>query len=132
MKLEAVKFEKIIVVGALFGAFAVLFGAFGAHGLKDFLIAHQMLEVYDTAVRYQFYHVFAIFITAFCMNEYQSKILKWAFVLFVVGILMFSGSLYILAITQYKMMGMITPIGGVFLIIGWVCIAASFFRRLNR
>ena len=107
-----------LILGSFFSLFTVILGAFGAHALKEQLTEHGQL-IYDKAVFYQMFHAIGIFIVTL-IGEYHSfintSIIIWAFVL---GILLFSGSLYILAITKIKWLGMITPIGGTFFIIGW-------------
>lgn len=114
---------KLITTGVV-GASAVIFGAFGAHALKE-IISEQSLEVYKTGVQYHFYHVVLLAILSLNSKAFDAKLLNRAFVLFLLGILLFSGSLYLLAV-QYilginiKWLGPITPIGGLCFIIGWI------------
>ncbi len=106
-------------------AIAVGLGAFGAHGLKALLKAPQ-LQTFEIGVRYQFYHAFALLFTGLLVNKYPSKLMNLAGFLFVLGIICFSGSLYLLAthsiigLNNYQWLGPITPIGGTFFIIGWL------------
>jgi len=114
--------KKILTITAVSGMLAVMLGAFGAHGLKD-IINSEMLEVYKTGVQYHFYHTFALLAVGILMQFNSSKSLKWSANLFLVGIFLFSGSLYALAITGIKTLGIITPFGGVTWIIAWILLA---------
>jgi uncharacterized membrane protein YgdD (TMEM256/DUF423 family) len=109
----------VLTVAAISGLLAVILGAFGAHILKA-IISYEMLEVYKTGVQYQFYHTFALFTVAILMNFNQSKALKWSAYLFMTGIVLFSGSLYVLAISGVKVLGIITPFGGITWIAAWI------------
>ena len=107
-----------LILGTFFSLLTVVLGAFGAHALKEQLTEYGQ-SIYDKAVFYQMFHAIGIFIVTIIGNYYSSfniSIIVWAFVL---GILLFSGSLYILAVTKIKWLGMITPLGGTFFIIGW-------------
>ena len=110
-------FLKLAIV---FGALSVAIGAFGAHGLKDLLLSNNRLDVYEKAVMYQFFHTLALLFTALLMRSFSSKHLIWAARFFTMGIFVFSGSLYALAITNFTVLGAITPIGGVCFILGWI------------
>lgn len=120
--------KGLLVTAAIMGAMAVLIGAFGAHGLKAYATP-QMLNTYETAVRYQFYHVFALALSGILYKEYPVKGIVTAGKLFFIGILIFSGSLYtmiLLGITgfdQFNWIGAITPIGGVLLVLAWLILA---------
>jgi len=125
--------KKIIVTASLFGMLAVMAGAFGAHALKA-VLNPQQLEVWHTAVQYQFYHVFALlFLSTF--SRFKSKIINSTFYLFSFGIVFFSGSLYLLACRDVlgwswlSIMGPITPIGGLLFMAGWVTLAVAGFRN---
>ncbi len=117
--------KRILITAAISGALAVILGAFGAHGLKK-IITPDMLEVFKTGVQYQFYHTFALLAVGIFMQTSKSKALKWAGYLFIAGIFLFSGSLYLLAITGIKILGAITPFGGVAFIAGWIALAWHF------
>ncbi len=111
-------------IGAIFAAGAVAAGAFGAHALRERIDARS-LEIFETAARYQMYHALAII--AVGMIEASGargtiRVAGWAFSL---GILLFSGSLYALSVTGIKKLGMITPIGGLLFLIGWLLLAAA-------
>ena len=110
---------------AILGALAVLLGAFGAHGLKSALDAH-MIAVYETAVRYHFYHALAILAVAVAADCFSSDAWwRWACRAWVAGVILFSGSLYLLMISGAKWLGAVTPVGGSALIAGWICLAVA-------
>jgi uncharacterized membrane protein YgdD (TMEM256/DUF423 family) len=104
------------------GFLGVAFGAFGAHALRARLSA-EMLAVFETGVRYQMYHSFATFAAAWAFARWQRRLFGVAGGLFLAGIVVFSGSLYLLASTGERWWGAITPIGGVALLAGWMCLA---------
>jgi len=110
-----------IISGGIFCMLAVAFGAFGAHALQDFLMEQQRTETYQTAVQYQFYHALGLLFLALLIRQYPtSNFLKYAIYCTFVGIIFFSGSLYVLCFTGLGILGAITPIGGVFFILAWV------------
>lgn len=119
---------------AIIGAVSVAMGAFAAHSLKD-LISDYALGIFETGIRYQFYHVFALILTGILYKEYPGKLLKWAGLLFIIGIILFSGSLYMLTAVKamvqpgFNWIGAITPFGGVCFIAGWICLFIAFFKR---
>jgi uncharacterized membrane protein YgdD (TMEM256/DUF423 family) len=127
--------KTLIKTAALLAAMAVLLGAFGAHKLKEFASV-ATLATYETAVRYQFYHVFALLLTGILYKEYPFKQVITAGKLFIIGTVIFSGSLYLLTyisiagIDRLKWIGAITPIGGVILIIGWVLLAIGIKKQV--
>jgi uncharacterized membrane protein YgdD (TMEM256/DUF423 family) len=110
--------------GSIFMALAVAFGAFGAHGLKS-MISPDMLVIFHTGVEYHFYHALGLFAVAFVAHSNDTKQVKIAGYLMIFGILIFSGSLYILSITGIKWLGAITPIGGTGFIVAWVMLALA-------
>lgn len=117
-----------IQLAAIFGALAVMIGAFGAHGLKE-RIAPELMTVYQTGVQYHFYHVAALL--AVGMLALQSPPSSWLNIsgwAFVTGILIFSGSLYVLAISGIRWLGAVTPIGGVAFIVGWIALLIHFLK----
>ena len=120
MKIEPMTSNTVLKTGALFAAFAVVIGAFGAHGLEDLLVDNGREATFETAVKYHFYHSFALLIVGLLMKSMDAKYLIWSARLFALGILVFSGSLYILTITNMTFLGAITPIGGVLFILGWL------------
>ncbi|MDO6515280.1 MULTISPECIES: DUF423 domain-containing protein [unclassified Neptuniibacter] len=113
--------KLILMISAMSGFFAVACGAFGAHGLKD-LLEPNLYAVYQTGVEYQFYHTFALLFIAVAPANLSSKHLGWAGIAFTLGILLFSGSLYLLALTGIKVLGAITPLGGVAFLCGWALV----------
>lgn len=114
-----------LLIAAISGFLAVALGAFGAHGLKQKL-GVDMLAVYQTGVQYHFYHTLALFgVALFMLQLPQSAALRWSALLFVVGIIIFSGSLYVLSITGVRWLGAITPIGGVAFLAGWILLAVA-------
>lgn len=116
-------------LAAATGALAVLLGAFGAHWLGDRLEPYAM-EVYRTAVAYQFYHVLALFMVgSFLSVGLRSRLVQMAGWMFVLGVLVFCGSLYLLAVTGQRWMGAITPLGGACLVLGWVLLIWAALRR---
>ena len=111
--------KRVITIAAISGLLSVILGAFGAHVLKG-IISPEMLEVYKTGVQYQFYHTFALLAVGVLMNFNQSKALKWSAYLFMTGIFLFSGSLYMMAFSGIKPLGIITPFGGAVWIAAWI------------
>jgi uncharacterized membrane protein YgdD (TMEM256/DUF423 family) len=116
-----------LTAGAISGAMAVLLGAFGAHLLKQ-MILPDMLEVYKTGIQYQFYHTFALLGVGILMNFKPTKTLKWSGYLFIAGTAIFSGFLYLLAITGIKALGMIVPIGGLTLVAAWILLMVHILK----
>ena len=116
--------RTFLLIGAIFGFLGVAFGAFGAHALRSRL-SPEMLAVFETGVRYQMYHTFAVLIVAAAIGHNgNARLLVIAGWIFVAGIVLFSGSLYTLALTGVGTLGAITPIGGLLFLIGWLCLAA--------
>lgn len=116
-----------IIIGALSGAIAVGAGAFGAHALRA-RIEPRMLEVFETAARYQMYHALSLIAVAWVAHRWPGSLAGAAGWLFVAGTLLFSGSLYVMALTGVRALGAITPLGGVCFIAGWVCLALAASR----
>lgn len=114
--------KLMLLFTGISGALAVILGAFGAHGLKQRL-AENLLTAYQTGVQYHFYHTLALGLTALALYRWpgNSALIAagWSFI---IGMLLFSGSLYLLGVTGMKWLGPITPLGGLAFIIGWVCI----------
>ncbi|MDP2903883.1 MAG: DUF423 domain-containing protein [Methylovulum sp.] len=112
-----------LLLGALSALTGIGLGAFGAHGLKA-ILTPELLAVYQTGVTYQMWHALGLILIALlCQHAPASKLLDWAGGLMFAGILMFSGSLYLLALLNQKWLGMITPIGGVSFLTAWLLIA---------
>lgn len=125
--------KRIIITASLFGILAVILGAFGAHGLKGRIDADE-LKTWETAVDYHFYHTLALlFLSTF--SRFKCRLINISYWSFTIGILLFSGSLYILAakdilnITQTSFIGPITPVGGMFFIIGWTTLLLATIKN---
>ena len=119
--------KLFLQVGAVLGLLGVALGAFGAHALRVTLQASGRTDTFETAVRYQFYHALALVLVGLLMHTFGAnpnvvKYLGWAGYSFIGGVLIFSGSLYVLCLTGITWLGAITPIGGLLLIIGWALV----------
>jgi len=124
--------KRIIISAAIFGALAVILGAFGAHSLKKVLSTAD-LEIWHTAVQYHFYHTFALlFLSTF--GRFKNNIINFSSYCFVAGIVFFSGSLYLMALKSLfhwesvSFLGPITPIGGLFFILGWLSLLLAAIK----
>ena len=113
-----------VMIGALSGAIGVGAGAFGAHALRAKL-EPRMLEVFETGARYQMYHAVAMLAAAWVVSRFPGALANASGWLFLAGTVLFSGSLYAMALTNVRALGAITPIGGVCFIAGWVCLALA-------
>src|ERR1700704_4222589 len=119
--------SNFLLAGAVAGFVGVAFGAFGAHGLRGRL-SPDMLAVFETGVRYQMYHALALMLTAVILMTGRLEsgraltVAGWSFI---AGIVLFSGSLYLLAVTGVTMLGAITPLGGIAFLLGWACLALA-------
>ncbi|MBK8496221.1 MAG: DUF423 domain-containing protein [Chitinophagaceae bacterium] len=125
--------KVFLKTAALTGALSVALGAFAAHGLKD-LLASENLQVFETAVRYQFYHVFALLATGILYKEFPVRPMKMAGILFMTGMVLFSGSLYLLCYVKHQglplnWVGAVTPFGGAAFIAGWVLLFVAVLKR---
>ena len=118
--------RTFVLIGALAGVAGVGLGAFGAHGLRGRL-SPEMLAVFETGVRYHMYHALALVATAALMGRLDGRLVNAAGWLFTAGIVLFSGSLYAVALTGVTIFGAITPIGGVAFLAGWACLAIASF-----
>ncbi|WOJ92390.1 DUF423 domain-containing protein [Congregibacter variabilis] len=119
-------------LGALGGLLGVAFGAFGAHALRDRFDAYS-LSVYETAVQYQFFHSLALLAAGLLLAQFPSSmLLKSSVFLFLLGIVLFSGSLYILSFSGLRWLGAVTPLGGLAFIAGWACLAAAGWQLLGQ
>jgi uncharacterized membrane protein YgdD (TMEM256/DUF423 family) len=116
--------RTFLLAGAVAGLIGVAFGAFGAHGLRGRL-SPEMLAVFETGVRYQMYHALALVAVASLSDRLGGRLVTASGLLFVGGIVLFSGSLYLLAVTGATVLGAITPIGGVAFLAGWACLAIA-------
>ena len=122
--------KLFILLGSCSGMLAVAFGAFGAHALKGRL-DDNALGVFETAVQYHFYHTFALLaVGIIALSQPQSVMLKSSGWLFLIGLLIFSGSLYLISLTGMRWLGAVTPLGGLAFIGGWACLAAEAWKLL--
>ncbi|MEP5611727.1 MAG: DUF423 domain-containing protein [Cyclobacteriaceae bacterium] len=120
--------KLVLIFAAISGALSVGLGAFGAHALKSKLESFGNLATYNTAVQYQFYHTLALLVIGLLMTKYSNQWLNMSSYFMMGGLLIFSGALYILAVTNIKWLGAITPIGGLGLIMGWICLALALWQ----
>jgi uncharacterized membrane protein YgdD (TMEM256/DUF423 family) len=121
--------RQTLLAGAIVGFLSVSIGAFGAHALKPMLTASGKAEVYELAVKYQFYHALALVLTGILMQYDTGPWLRRSAVGFLGGIVLFSGSLYLLAFLKLGALGAITPLGGILLLFGWASLAAAFIKK---
>jgi uncharacterized membrane protein YgdD (TMEM256/DUF423 family) len=119
---------RVLALAGLALALATAFGAFGAHGLKGHL-APDRLEVYETAVRYHFFHALGLLGVGIALRFSDTGLMRWAAVAILAGIVLFSGSLYALTFGAPRLLGVVTPVGGVALIAGWLLFALGALRR---
>ncbi len=130
-------YKGFIKTAALIGALSVALGAFAAHSLKE-SISDYAVSIFETGVRYQFYHVFALMVSGILYKDFKNKFIRWSGILFIAGIILFSGSLYLLTYIKaavkpgYDWVGAITPLGGLCFILGWVFLFIGSFRSINK
>ena len=120
-----------LIVASVSGLLAIILGAFGVHALKDSISA-DMLDAYKTGIQYQFYHTFAIALVGILMHFNKSRHLRWAGNLFILGTFIFSGMIYIMAITGYRALGIVPAFGGLILISGWIFLLAHCLTLAKR
>lgn len=121
--------ETILKTGIIFSLLTVIIGAFGAHGLSDILTVNDRFDTFKTGVLYQLFHSIALIISGVLFDKYSVSNIKKAAILFSLGIIVFSGSLYILSITNIGDFGAITPIGGILFIVGWLYLFLSIKKQ---
>jgi uncharacterized membrane protein YgdD (TMEM256/DUF423 family) len=122
--------KLFLFIGSIAMALAVMLGAFGAHGLKK-MLTEEMLTIFETGVQYHFYHAIGLLIVGIAARFLPaSGFISWAGWLMIVGIIIFSGSLYILSISGIRWLGAITPIGGLCFIASWVLLAVAVWKGL--
>lgn len=124
--------RTLIIIAAVMGALAVGVGAFGAHSLEPLLLANGRVDTFETASRYHFYHTLAILAAAWISTLTASRWAVWSGYLFLLGILFFSGSLYVLSIFNIRIMGAVAPVGGAILIIAWALLALAIWQPSQR
>ena len=120
--------RTILLTATLLGLISIIIGAFGSHSIKDYLIAVERVNTFEISVRYQFYHVFFLLILGLSYDLFDSVFIKYAFFACLLGVILFSGSLYILCLTNNSFFGIITPFGGISLVIAWACFFISIMR----
>ena len=120
--------KQTLSAGAILGMLSVAVGAFGAHALKPVLVLNGTLETYELAVRYEFYHSFVLLIIGLLMDKFNGKTLSYAASCMLIGIVLFSGSLYALTFGIRGIAVFITPIGGIFFIAGWLLLFVAVAR----
>ena len=120
--------RRTLAIAGILIALATAFGAFGAHVLKAHLTPDK-LEVYETAVRYHFLHALGLLAIGVLLRTMDSELLRWSATLVLAGIILFSGSLYMLTFGAPRLVGIVTPFGGLALIAGWLLVAVTALRR---
>jgi uncharacterized membrane protein YgdD (TMEM256/DUF423 family) len=121
--------QKILIAGAIFAMCSVMIGAFAAHGLKQVLDGYA-LGLIETAAKYQMYHAIALLLVGVMSSlpQFPVRLLNWAAFFFALGIILFSGSLYLLAVGNVKWLGAVTPLGGLAFILGWLMLTISIHK----
>ena len=122
---------NFLVIGAFFGFSGVVAGAFGTHGLRGH-ISPEMLNIFEIGVRYQIYHALALLVTGFLADRSPSFLIFTTGCLFISGTIIFSGTLYILSLTNIRWWGAITPLGGFVLLVGWICLMCNSWSTTSR
>lgn len=128
--------KGFLIIASILGALSVALGAFGAHALKQ-IVPPESVITFETGVRYQFYHTFALLAVAILFETFPGKWLVTAGWLFILGIVLFSGSLYILTALKatntvgMKGIGVITPVGGLLFVAGWICLLIGIMASPN-
>ena len=123
--------KQTLLAGSLLGFLGVAVGAFGAHALKPMLLAAGRLDTFELAVRYQFYHAFALLLTGILRHKFPSTSLRYSSLFFLIGIFLFSGSLYAICLTEVIQVALLTPIGGVFLLVGWTLLCMGIVKKVQ-
>ena len=119
--------EIVLIIGGIYGTLAVVFGAFGAHGLKSKVSAEDLV-IFETGVRYQMYHSLGLILLGLLAMNPNLNISPLPFIFFVIGIIIFSGTLYLIPLTGLRWLGAITPIGGTALIVGWILLIYNIIK----
>ena len=119
--------KTILLTGSAFLVLAVVVGAFGAHALKARL-SNDMMEVYKTGVEYHFYHALGLLLIGVLSLHFPSALIHWSALFLSIGVILFSGSLYLMAVTGVKWLGAITPLGGLCFIVGWILLFITVWR----
>ncbi len=120
--------RTFLILGAVMGFLGVAMGAFGAHALEATLRANERESTFATATQYHLVHALALLAVAWTATRWQDNLVSWAGYLFVLGIVLFSGSLYALSVSNQRWLGAITPLGGLAFLAGWVCLGLAAWR----
>lgn len=123
--------KLFLISGSIIAALGVAVGAFGAHALKAILEANNRLETFETGVKYQFYHALALIILGLIMQKFDHRLFVWSGYSYLAGIIIFSGSLYILSISGVGKWGAVTPIGGLAFILGWLFMIIGLMKAVD-
>jgi uncharacterized membrane protein YgdD (TMEM256/DUF423 family) len=125
--------KGFLITGSILGALAVILGAFGAHGLKK-VVPAETVSTFETGVKYQFYHCFALILAGILAEKFSSQWMAYAGYAFIIGVILFSGSLYLLTALKatgtvgLSGIGIITPFGGLFMVAGWIFMMIAFLK----
>ena len=117
----------LFCLASIMGGLSVLFGAFGAHYLKN-ILSVDTLQIFETGVKYQIYHTFALFVASWANLQWPSSGFSLVYWIFLLGTCIFSGSIYLLALTDNRSWGIGTPIGGILLLMGWTLLTIRFWN----
>ena len=120
-----------LIIGGILGGLSVAIGAFSAHALKNILEANDRMQTFETGVKYQFYHALALILLGLLMQKFDHKLFIWSGYGFIIGTILFSGSLYILSLTGIGKWGAITPLGGVAYLVGWITLVIGISKSVN-
>jgi uncharacterized membrane protein YgdD (TMEM256/DUF423 family) len=123
--------RTFIIIAAIIGFLGVAFGAFGTHGLAATFEANGRAGTFDTATQYQMVHALTLLAVAWLESKSPNRLLRWAGYLFIVGVVLFSGSLYILSIFDVRIMGAVAPLGGAAFLGGWALLGLAAWRNEN-
>ena len=120
--------RNTLLSGIALAGLGVMIGAFGAHALQPILAANNRLDTFETGVRYHFYHAFALLAIGMLMDRFNAPSLRYASLFILLGVVIFSGSLYVLSLTGITILGAVTPFGGALMITGWILLFVGVFR----
>jgi uncharacterized membrane protein YgdD (TMEM256/DUF423 family) len=123
--------QNTLLTAAILGCLSVGLGAFGAHALKETLTANGRMETYELAVKYQFYHTLALLAVGLLMEKISGTPLMVSSALLTGGVFLFSGSLYLLALTSLRFVVFLTPVGGLLMLAGWTALAYAIITKKN-
>lgn len=122
--------KLFLLSGTIFAALGVAIGAFGAHKLKPFLLETNRLETFETGVKYQFYHALALILIGILSEKINHSSIIYSGYFMIIGTIIFSFSLYAICLTGISKLGAITPIGGMLMILGWICLSFGIIKKI--